>query len=360
MTEQIKQGNQNLETLAVKANLSNIEREYFEKLKAELKQLLGGKTLEDIEKTQDLVLARKVSKKMSQILEFLKTKEVETKGLIIKDAKNPFAEAFKDGGVDAPETIDYELDFEELADMNAAVYENRGLLSWAEEVKRAKEKLGKMSLEKLEIIKQEIKEGAIPIIMPGKRVMLETTLDEIKKLTPRYKSEGAEIAEANESLLEWEYLKGLIESGNELLVSDIPDEPYILLTKPTQKSELRNKSVDEQKIAITELNENRTEENKMYAMNLHEYAAMQTVFAEEMIERSEDEDAELSKLNPLDFGFATWTRFVSLPAYTAPGSSSVLVPFGDWDRLAGQLIFGVGNVYASDGAGVRLSVRVEF
>ncbi|MBU1132291.1 hypothetical protein KKC32_03550, partial [Patescibacteria group bacterium] len=111
--------------------LDNLERKYFDKLKAELKQILGGKMLEDIEKTQDLVLARKASKKMAEILEFLKTKEVETERLIIKDAKNPFAEAFKDGGVAAPETIDYELNFEELAEMNAAVYEDRGLDLWA-------------------------------------------------------------------------------------------------------------------------------------------------------------------------------------------------------------------------------------
>ncbi|MBU1132549.1 hypothetical protein KKC32_04895 [Patescibacteria group bacterium] len=76
MTEQMKPENQNLETMAVKANLSNVEREYFEKLKAELLQIFGGKTLDDIERTQDLVLARKVHKKMGQILEFLKSKEI--------------------------------------------------------------------------------------------------------------------------------------------------------------------------------------------------------------------------------------------------------------------------------------------
>ncbi|MBU1131727.1 hypothetical protein KKC32_00515, partial [Patescibacteria group bacterium] len=76
MTEKIKPDFQNLETMGVKANLSNVERKYFDKLKAELKQILGGKTLEDIERTQDLVLARKASKKMSQILEFLKSKEI--------------------------------------------------------------------------------------------------------------------------------------------------------------------------------------------------------------------------------------------------------------------------------------------
>jgi len=219
-------------------------------------------------------------------------------------------------------------------------------------VKKAKENLGKMSLEKLEIIKQEIKEGAIPIIMPGKRVMMETTLDEIKKLTPKYKEKGTEIKRRNESSLEWDYLKGLIENRNELLVSDIPDEPYILLTKPTQKSELRDKSVEEQKTAITELNENRAEENKMHAMNLHEYAAMQTVFSEELIERSDAGDVELSKLEPLDFDGGTWTRFVSLNTFSG------FVPFGYWARNMHRFNFEHDFIDSSTSAGVRFSTRV--
>ncbi|MBU1132548.1 hypothetical protein KKC32_04890 [Patescibacteria group bacterium] len=77
MTEKIKPENQNLETMAVKANLNKLEREYFDKLKAELLQILNGKTLEDIERTQDLVLARKASKKMAEILEFLKSKDIK-------------------------------------------------------------------------------------------------------------------------------------------------------------------------------------------------------------------------------------------------------------------------------------------
>ncbi|MBU1131761.1 hypothetical protein KKC32_00705, partial [Patescibacteria group bacterium] len=276
MPEQIKTESQNLETMAVKANLDNLEQKHFDKLKAELLQILGGKPFEDIEKTQDLVLARTVNKKMAEILNFLKTKEVKTERLIIKDAKNPFAEAFRDGGVDAPETIDYELDFEELADMNVAVYENRGLHAWAEEVKKAKEKLGKMRLEKLEIIKREIKEGAIPIIMPGKRAMLETTLEQIKMLRPKFKSFNKEEELADGSSLVGEHLNQLINERNELLVSDIPEKPYILLTKPTQKSELRGETMNKQIEAIVALNANRTEENKICAMNPHEYAAVQT------------------------------------------------------------------------------------
>ncbi|MBU1132183.1 hypothetical protein KKC32_02980 [Patescibacteria group bacterium] len=353
MTEQIKTGEQNLETMEVKANLSNVEREYFDKLKAELKQILGGKTLEDIEKTQDLVLARKASKKMAEILEFLKTKEVETERLIIKDAKNPFAEAFFDGGADAPETIDYELNFEELADMNAAVYEDRGLDLWAEEVKKAKENLGKMSLEKLEIVKREIKEGAIPSIMPGKRVMMETTLKQIKMLRPKFKSFNKEEELADESYLEWEHFKQLINTRNELLVSDVPEGSYILLTRPTQESELRGKTVNEQIEAIAALNANRTAENKIYAMNLHEYAAEQAMRSQMIMDQSEMAGEELSQVRPMDYGGATWTRFVSLPA------SSGVVPNGFWDRSAGQLHFGYGGVSAYGSAGVRLSVRVE-
>ncbi|MBU1132557.1 hypothetical protein KKC32_04935 [Patescibacteria group bacterium] len=354
MTEQIKPESQNLESLAVKANLSNAEREYFDKLKAELKEILGGKTLDDIERTQDLVLARRVNKKMGQILSFLKSKEVETKELIIKDAKNPFAEAFEDGGADAPEEIKYELNFEELADMNAKVYESCGLPEWAEDVRKAQEKLGKMSLEKLEIIKQEIKEGAIPIIMPGKRVMLETTLKQIKMLRPKFKNLNKEEELADESSLVGEHLNQLINERNELLVSDIPEKPYILLTRPTQKSEIRNKTVAQQIAALEALNENRTGESKIYAMNPHEYAATQTVRSELIFKRGEETDVELVQIKPMDFIGETWTRFVSLPVFSGA------VPFGFWAQDDSRLVFVNFSVDAYARAGVRLSVRVVF
>ncbi|MBU1132186.1 hypothetical protein KKC32_02995 [Patescibacteria group bacterium] len=355
MTEQINIETENFETMAVKANLSNVEREYFDKLKAELKQILGGKTFEEIEKTQDLVLARKASKKMSEILNFLKTKEVETKGLIIKDAKNPFAEAFRDGGVDAPETIDYVLNFEELADMNAKVYETRGLQKWAEEVKKAKEKLGKMSIEQLEIIKQEIKEGSIPIIMPGKKIMMETTLEQIKKLRPIFKKENEEINLAKESNYSKQLTEKLLEIGNELLLCDIPDEPYILFTDPTQKPRFLNCTVEEQKNAITYLNANRTEGNKIYAMNLPEYAAMQTMFAEMVKKRSNEENVVFSQLRPLDCGRAFWTSFISLPV-----SAKGLIPVANWENLYSELFFSLADaVNPYPGAGVRLAERME-
>ncbi|MBU1132023.1 hypothetical protein KKC32_02100, partial [Patescibacteria group bacterium] len=103
MTEKIKPENQNLESLAVKANLSNVEREYFDKLKAELLQILNGRTLEDIEKTQDLVLARKSSKKMAEILEFLKSKEINDEEMKEKAYEELLEWANDDVGKENPE-----------------------------------------------------------------------------------------------------------------------------------------------------------------------------------------------------------------------------------------------------------------
>ncbi|MBU1132558.1 hypothetical protein KKC32_04940 [Patescibacteria group bacterium] len=120
MTEQIKSEAQNFESMAVKANLSNVEREYFEKLKAELKQILGGKTLEDIEKTQNLVLARKASGKMARILEFLKSKEINDEEMEERREKEKAYEELlvwaRDdfGREDAEEWIEKTFDLDEL------------------------------------------------------------------------------------------------------------------------------------------------------------------------------------------------------------------------------------------------------
>ncbi|MBU1132025.1 hypothetical protein KKC32_02110 [Patescibacteria group bacterium] len=352
MTEQIKAETKNLESMAVNANLSNVEREYFDKLKAELKQILGGKTLEDIEKTQDLVLARRVAKKMAEILEFLKTKEVETERLIIKDAKNPFAEAFKDGGVDAPETIDYELNFEELADMNAEVYESRGVHEWAEEVKRAGEKLRKMSLEKLEFIKQETREGAIAVIMPGKKIQLGSEIEQIRNLSPKYTHEYSE--ELPEASIDFIPNVSVIMSAAQNSAGDIPEGPYILLTKPTQDSEFQEMSVRNQIRAVENVNQKRAISNRpsLNIMNFYEYGAMQMLFSEMLIKRYEEDDVKLTQLVPLDKD--TYTRFI-------PERDISCRPVeGSWNGVDRVMLFSEDSSmdFPVPGSGIRHALRI--
>ena len=108
----------NFESMAVKANLDNLERKYFEKLKAELMQILGGKTFEDIEKTQEIVLARRVHNKMAQILEFLKSKEINDEEMKEQAYKELLAWARDDVEKENPEEwLEQTFDLDELPRM---------------------------------------------------------------------------------------------------------------------------------------------------------------------------------------------------------------------------------------------------
>jgi hypothetical protein len=274
-----------------------------------------------------------------------------TEVIFVRNAQNPFKEAFEAGGVESSERQDMVWNLVEQCKSQAQIYQGRGLPEWGRDISRMEERLRNLSPEKKQIMEAEINVGKIPIFMSGKQAMLRTTLAQMEKLTPKLNEDGTV---ANESYLEWEDLKELIARRDEILVADIPDEPYILFTKPTQKSEFRSKTVEEQKAAIEALNINRTMENKIFAMNLHEYGAMQTIFSEMAFEESLlVYDVELEVYKPLDFSENTWTRFISLlPRFSG------LVPFCSWYQYVRRLFFGSGNCVANAHAGVRLSVRV--
>jgi len=329
------------------------QRKKMDQLTAELQEISGGRSSEEIVASADPNLRRMYLAKLQEIKHYLETFSNE---ICVENAKNPFQEAFRDGGVEAPEQKTMEWNLVEQSGKDAEIYRDRGLTSWAESLSGLEEKLRNLSVEKRKIIEAEIAEGAIPIIMPGKQVQLETTVEEIKKLRPKFKiNEDGEITLAGESYLERDLLKNLIARRNELLVLDIPDEPYILLTKPTHESELRDKTVVEQKQAILDITAERTANNRapVYAMNLHEYVALQTVFSEMIKQRNTDENLELTQMRPLDFSGQTVTRVILRPL-----SSYGLVPTGYWNQNDSQLILDYDFVLADPVVGVRLSVRV--
>ncbi|MBU1132239.1 pentapeptide repeat-containing protein [Patescibacteria group bacterium] len=274
--------------------------------------------------------------------------------IFVRNAKNPFREAFVDGGVVAPERKDAVWNLVEKCHEDMAVYQDCEIESWARNLAGRENKLRNLSAEKKRIIESEIAEGAIPIIMPGKRVQLETTIEQIKMLRPKFKNEDGVETLANESNLSWSHLKQLIAQRDALLVSGIPDGPYILLMKPTQKSELRGKTMGAQRAEIAAINENRSAERKIYAINLYEYAAAQTIRSKMIINRSEAGRTELSQVRPMDFDYKAYTRFVSL---NVPGG---LVPCGRWHSVQHKLDFdSVNAVERGPFLGVRLVLRLE-
>ena len=281
--------------------------------------------------------------------------------IFVRKAKNPFKEAFNDGGVNVPEIEAIQWNLVQQCNFEMEAYQERGLESWTRALTGLGNKLRNLSKEKKRIIKKAIKKGAIPIIMPGKRVMLETTLGDILDFNPKIKYKNKNVRMASWTYVKGDSLKEMIRNRNELLVSDIPDEPYIMLTRPTQRPELQQKTVDAQRAKIEAMNENRIGENKIYAMNLHEYAATQTIFTELVIQRSGYEDSELLKFEPLDSNGYVYTRFVSLPMIPVPigyGKSGFYSAIPTGRFYEGGLRFDCSGIGANYSDGVRLLERV--
>lgn len=175
-------------------------------------------------------------------------------------------------------------------------------------------------------------------------------------MKPRFVRQQDGAQTADDAYLEWNYLQNLITEHSNELVKDVPVNPYILLTKPTQKPEERtlNKKVPQQLAELKKINDERGRNRaEVFAQNMHEYVALQNVWPEELAEVARAENINLDNLSPLDRD--TLTRYISMPL-----SSGGFVPVGRWDPGNRQFSFGRYDAdFADPSRGFRLSVRVE-
>jgi len=136
--------------------------------------------------------------------------------------------------------------------------------------------------------------------------------------------------------------------------ADIPEEPYLMLTKPTREVGLTSKTVDEQIAEIVERNKERKSENKPveFSMMPPEFAAMQMFFTARA-GRLKDKDRKLlfEKFEPLDWKY--FIRFVSMHK-----SVRGAVPVGLWVPEDCHMAFSNGRVMGYSSSGVRLVVRI--
>ena len=68
-----------LNQLELKANFTPLERQYFYKLRDELEAIVGGVSIEKLDKPTDVAQARRICAKLEEILKFVQDREMENK-----------------------------------------------------------------------------------------------------------------------------------------------------------------------------------------------------------------------------------------------------------------------------------------
>jgi len=271
----------------------------------------------------------------------------EARGIFtVKDATNPFKEALEAGGITDPDFIaehrDIPVNLPELLEHHASIYESLNLPTWADALRNHTINL---TPEARDLLESQIKEGNIPILMPDRATQRATLKQSLINLKPLWIKDHNLQNVANPSIWQ-DYYNNDIHL--DAMVADIPEEPYLLLTKPTQEppSETTEKTLAQQQEYLAKLQETNPE---LQSILPQEYASLQALFTRALKDTATNRP--LTTLNPLDRD--TWTRFISLPVSVGD------VPNGFWnayDRQVGFVRSYVGFVVSR--SGLRSAVRV--
>jgi len=265
----------------------------------------------------------------------------------VENMPSPFAEVFVANGLPVPEKETQIVELEKQMEEDCAVYRACGLEMWAEDIERSRALLWSLSEEKREQIAQEMQEGKIAIFMPGRAVQYANAVDTLtKKLKPVWLESGKERI-VSDGILDGAHIIAELEKIAKAQTVGIPDEPYLMLTKPTQTSESTSMTVEAQLADIVERNAKRKKALEEFSMMPPEYAAMQKIFT-----MRAKRDKRFLRMNPLDKN--TLTRFVSIPL-----SLGKFVPSAWWSSDEGRLKFSGDGVRAVPIKGVRFSGRMK-
>lgn len=264
------------------------------------------------------------------------------------------SEAPKIAYEDAKQVIDVELSdiFEypnilaepkKFLEYSNQLYAEQGLPEWMQTFD-IKHHIDSLSPEKRAIIERELQEGAIAMLMPGREVQRQTLEKAIQQLKPVWIENGQR--KTVDETLYWEWIQQLLRAKNDLFFLDVPDNPYILLAKPTQAPPPNtvSKTVPDQ---IAEFERMKRERPELCVTNLLGYVALQS-WATRMQNRE-----GVQNIQPLDR--RSFTRFIGLPV------SGGIVPNGDFDLVYGQLRLGRCNAARPNSVGgFRVEVMIKF
>ena len=260
----------------------------------------------------------------------------------MSNCHNPFHEQ----DPSQPPTIDRTLNLQELLQSTKQRYQDAGVPEWAQALPNTLT----FPPDQLDLIKRELKEGALPLLLPSSSIQLQTLVQALTRLKPLSINDTG--SETVEDPYIWDDLRTLMANQDPSLITNIPAAPYFVFTKPTQRlpEDTTQKTLDQQKTHLATLQRTHP---KLDALQMAEYAALQFHFTRDLqATQLRQGSASLSTITPLDKD--TWTSFPHLPV-----SRVGLAPSGDWYPDGRRLGFGRGGAVRADALrGFRLAVRV--
>jgi hypothetical protein len=224
-------------------------------------------------------------------------------------------------------------------------YTENGLIEWGADVTTVAEKLSNLSAEKRAMIEKELSEGAIAILMPGREQQKKHLKKAIQQLKPIWIKDGQR-QNVDQTEFWWDYVEKLVDNQDTSIFANVPETPYILLTKPTQSpdSQTCSKTVNEQRTLLRQYQQNNSD---IHAMNIPGYTIMQAWHTANEFARN----PQTREITPLDS--STYTRFIGIAVSGGGVAGGV---FDSGDRRVGFRGSSAGD--RDSRHGFRLEVRI--
>lgn len=254
---------------------------------------------------------------------------------------NPYYEALRAAGLNQRKTRKEEeiaLDIRQEIERQLAIYaqvkdaDGQPVLNdWIKDIEENKELIYTEVAKNHDKITARIKAGMIPIVMPGRSVQERTWEKALKHLKPIWIENGAEEVVCDGYF----HPNYATDSTNKMtrvgFFKNIPDQPYLVWVKPTQKPDSKTcrKSFDKQ----IEFYQDQVRKNPdLYDQTdliPTEYAALQAIFTTTILEifrKLEGSRSDPTDMTPLDS--SSTTRFLSAEKFSDRFVPSVNFFFG--------------------------------
>ena len=289
-------------------------------------------TYERVKDSGDLTEVRRLKTQLEEAREALL---VQLTTIVVPHATNPYHEALLEAGLEATKTMEQEdirLDLRKEIQRQLSVYQeakNREghplLEAWVKDIQENEGLIYAEVAKDRSRIVERIKEGMIPVVMPGRSVQEQTWEDTLKYLHPIWMKDGKNEAwDEKGNFLKNDYKT---DSTNKMtkegFFKNIPDRPYLVWVKPTQgiDPETMNKSFDDQQAYYATLVADHPNLYDATDFIPTEYVALHAMATSQIRARYKELQSgtkEPMVIKPLDYN-NSYTRFLSA------------VPFSDGD-----------------------------
>ena len=270
--------------------------------------------------------------------------------------KSPFFEVylFSNEPEPAPETV--EIDLQTQLEEDCEAYRMCGLECWADDIQKLKRKIKFMGAEKKESLAKELRDGGMIIFMPGRAVQFANAVETLtKKLKPFFSFNGSE-KPVGDSFWPPEAME-VLEKIAKKQTQEIPEQPYLCLTRPANHVELTSMTVAEQIKEIKKINKIRKQKKLLPVFSIlpPEYVAMQKSFTERLSNLIKTKKINFL-VSVMPFDLTSRTRFVSMLQLFRD-----LVPAVSWSLTNNTFYWFTrdGKTDREDTTGVRLVERIE-